>query len=113
MVVVGFADFAHLPLLLVHLLPHNRQLLHACLHGLPAAGSAQHPRAAIHVVLGQDALGPLVAMIWRGQGGPGGGQAGQELSPGSPRPASPPGTAGCQAIESLHAKHLNRVSPFI
>lgn len=75
MVVMGLADFAHLPLLLVHLLPHNRQLLHACLHGLPPTGSTQDPCSAIHMVLGKDALGPVITVICRRQGRQGKGQA--------------------------------------
>lgn len=67
-VVMGLANFAHLPLLLVHLLPHNRQLLHATLHGLPTAASTQDPCGAIHVVLRQDAFRPVISIICRRQG---------------------------------------------
>lgn len=75
MVVMGLAHFAHLPLLLIHLLPHNRQLLHARFHGFPAPSSAQDPWGAIHVILGKDALGPVIAIVCRREGREGKGQA--------------------------------------
>lgn len=68
MVVMGLADFAHLPLLLVHLLPHHCQLLHARLHGLPPCSSTEDPHGAVHVVLGENALRAVIAIICRRRG---------------------------------------------
>lgn len=65
---MGLADFAHLALLLVHLLPHHCQLLHACLDGLPPSSSTQDPHGAIHVVLSENALRAVITIICRRRG---------------------------------------------